>query len=81
MLWAQAWMLAASDWRRGRSFRMTQAIKKDDTPIVVERMQKARELNQRITNTEHRLVLNAEGNEVPPILHRSRPAPDKNRQL
>ena len=77
MLWAQAWMLAASDWRRGGSFRMTQAIKKHNTPILVERMQ----LKQSITNPHYRLVLIAEGNEVPPILHRSMPAPDTNRQL
>lgn len=39
------------------------------------------ELKQSITDPQHRLVLNAEGNEVPPIQHRSRPAPDTNRQL
>ena len=74
-------MLAASDWRRGGSFRMIQAIKKHRTPIVVERTQKARELKLSIINPQHRLVLNAEGKEAPPILHRSRPAPQTNRQL
>ena len=81
MLRAQAWMLAASDWRRGSSFRMTQAVKKHNTPIVGERMQKAMELKQSIINPQHGLVLNAEGKEVPPILHRPKPAPDTNRQL
>ena len=54
---------------------MAQETKKHNTPMVIGKMQKATEL-------EHsRLRLNMDCNEVPPILHRSRPAPDKNRQL
>ena len=65
MLWAQAWMLAASDWRRGGSFCMAQEIKKHGMPMVVGRMQTATELKQSMKNSQHRLVPNMDCNAHP----------------
>ncbi len=74
-------MLAASDWRRGGFFSMAQEIEKHSTPMVAGMMQTATELKQSITSPQHRLILNMDCNEVPPILRRPAAASDAGRQL